>query len=75
MNEIEVLDKTPLLEKIMAHFGWYKTKKVDMLVENMEVKYTFQVKDTKPPEFPVGRSAIKKPVLKKATTRKKSNGN
>ena len=28
MTEIDIEDGTPLFEKIMAHFGWYKAKKV-----------------------------------------------
>ena len=112
MTEIDIEDGTPLFEKIMAHFGWYKAKKVDLQVEKMEANYTFIIKDDTKPEpqwqFPVDKSKVKliknensffwpkdfdakdvakaldkqapkavtkKPALKKATTRKKSNGN
>jgi len=66
---IDIFDsQEPLIEKIMAHFGWYKVKKVEMVVENLEVKHIFTVKgvDDVPP-FPAPK---KKPALKKATTRK-----
>jgi hypothetical protein len=45
MTEIDIVDGTPLFEKIMAHFGWYKVKKVDLQVEKMESNYTFIIKD------------------------------
>lgn len=65
MTEIDIEDGTPLFEKIMAHFGWYKAKKVDLQVEKMEASYTFIIKDDEykvasNPEFPVGRTALKK---------------
>ena len=73
MTEIDIVDGTPLFEKIMAHFGWYKAKKVDLQVEKMEANYTFIIKDDTKPEsqwqFPVDKSNLKKPALKKATTR------
>jgi hypothetical protein len=69
MTEIDIEDGTPLFEKIMAHFGWYKAKKVDLQVEKMEANYTFIIRgdETEVPQwdFPVS----KKPALKKATTR------
>jgi hypothetical protein len=77
---IEITDSTPLFEKLMNHFGWYKTKKVDMVVENMDVHYTLNIKDeeVKLPEtdapwpFPAPQTK-RKPALKKATTRKVKN--
>lgn len=67
---IDIFDsKEPLIEKIMAHFGWYKVKKVEMQVENLEINHIFTVKSPKEelPPFPAPK---KKPALKKATTRK-----
>ena len=74
---MELLDGTPLFEKLMNHFGWYKTKKVDMVVENLDVHYVFQIKDETPETpFPASKSIRRKPALKKATTRKiAKNGN
>ena len=76
MTEIDIIDGTPLFEKIMAHFGWYKAKKVDLQVEKMEANYTFIIKDdTKPDaqwQFPVkntNKQNTGKRTLKKATTR------
>jgi hypothetical protein len=66
MTEIDIVDGTPLFEKIMAHFGWYKAKKVDLQVEKMESNYTFIIKDDTAPEgqwqFPVDKSNLKKPI-------------
>jgi len=58
-----------LIEKIMAHFGWYKVKKVELPVENLEINHIFTIKalEEKIPEFPL------KPTAKKATTRRKVN--
>ena len=79
MTEIDIDDGTPLFEKIMAHFGWYKAKKVDLQVEKMEASYTFIIRgeEAEVPQldFPTRKEIAKKPALKKATTRRKSNGN
>jgi len=62
-----------LIEKIMAHFGWYKVKKVELEVENLEINHTFTMKplETKSVQFP--DFPVKRPTVKKATTRRKSN--
>jgi len=73
MTEIDIVDGTPLFEKIMAHFGWYKAKKVDLQVEKMEANYTFIIRgeEIEVPQwdFPAPKAVTKKPALKKATTR------
>jgi hypothetical protein len=46
-----------LIEKIMAHFGWYKVKKVELPIENLDISYTFITKDNKP--------TVKRPAAKK----------
>jgi hypothetical protein len=68
-DKLDIEDGTPLIEKIMAHFGWYKVKKVDLQVENLEVIYNIGLKV---PEIEEKEdfTVKKKPVLKKATTRK-----
>ena len=33
---LDIQDKTSLLEKIMAHFGWYKVKMVEFPVTRVE---------------------------------------
>jgi len=71
MSKIELVDGASLFEKIMAHFGWYKTQMHEMKCDNLEVKYSFGwnlPEGEKLAEFPV-----KKPALKKATTRKAKN--
>jgi len=60
---IEIHDPSEtLIEKIMAHFGWYKVKKVELPVENLEVNHIFTMKplETKSVEFPLKRPAVKK---------------
>jgi hypothetical protein len=64
MSEIEICDKTPLIEKIMGHFGWYKVKKLELPIENLEINHTFIVKDltSNLPKTPVKKPAAKKVV-------------
>jgi hypothetical protein len=71
MKEIEVFDETSLIEKIMGHFGWYKVKKVELPIENLEINHTFIMKDMKP-EMP--KASVRKPAAKK-TIRRTKNGN
>jgi len=61
-----------LIEKIMAHFGWYKVMKVELPVENLEVNHIFTMKplETKSVEFPLKRPAVKKPTPRKKTNAK-----
>jgi hypothetical protein len=66
MNEIEICDKTPLIEKIMGHFGWYKVKKLELPVESLEIKHTFVVKDIK---LDLPKTPVKQPVAKKTVRR------
>ena len=33
---IDIKDNTPLIEKIMAHFGWYKVKMIEFPVTRVE---------------------------------------
>jgi hypothetical protein len=60
-----------LFEKIMAHFGWYKVKKVEVPVENLDISYTFTVKNEKPT---VKRPAVKRPVRKTSRTNQTLKG-
>jgi hypothetical protein len=60
-----------LFEKIMAHFGWYKVKKVEVPVENLDISYTFTVKNEKPA---VKRPAVKRPARKTARTNQTLKG-
>jgi hypothetical protein len=72
MSKIDVYDKEEtLIEKVMAYFGWYKVKKVDLDVESLEINYIFTYKQEEKelPKFPV-----KRPQVKKATTRTAKKG-
>ena len=64
MSEIEIYDKTPLIEKIMGHFGWYKVKKVELPIENLAISHVFLMKDAKTdlPKAPVKKPTAKRPV-------------
>ena len=71
MNKmIDIVDKKSLIEKIMAHFGWYKVKNVELPIENLEINHTFIMKDMKPemPKAPVRKPAAKKVVRRTPTS-------
>jgi hypothetical protein len=38
---VELLDDRSLFEKVINHFGWYKTKMTDVKIEKLEVDYRF----------------------------------
>ena len=38
---IDIKDGTKLIDKIMAHFGWYKVKMVEFPVNNLEITHHF----------------------------------
>ena len=40
---IDIKDGTRLIDKIMAHFGWYKVKMVEFPVSNLEITHHFTV--------------------------------
>jgi hypothetical protein len=41
--QIELLDDRSLFEKIMNHFGWYKTKMSDLKIDRLDVDYRFVI--------------------------------
>jgi hypothetical protein len=40
---VEILDERSLFEKLMNHFGWYKTQMSDLKIDKLEVDYRFIV--------------------------------
>jgi hypothetical protein len=38
---VEILDERSLFEKLMNHFGWYKTQMSDVKIDRLEVDYRF----------------------------------
>jgi len=40
---IDIIDKRSLFEKLMNHFGWYKTQMSELKVDKLEVDYHFIV--------------------------------
>ena len=68
----EIVKDSSLLETVMAYFGWYKVKKVELEFDNLQITYTFNKEPLKTEAewpFPAPK-AKRKPALKKATTRK-----
>jgi len=55
MNKmIDIMDKKSLIEKIMAHFGWYKCKMVEFPVTRMETNFIVELPEPEqPPEPPI----------------------
>ena len=40
---VEILDDKSLFEKLMNHFGWYKTQQSDIKIDKLEIDYRFIV--------------------------------
>ena len=40
---VEILEERSLFEKMMNHFGWYKTQMSDLKIDRLEVDYRFIV--------------------------------
>jgi len=40
---VEILDDRSLFEKMMNHFGWYKTQQSELKIDKLEVDYRFIV--------------------------------
>jgi len=38
---VEILDERSLFEKLMNHYGWYKTQMSDVKIDKLEVDYRF----------------------------------
>jgi len=38
---VEILDTRSLFEKLMNHYGWYKTQMSDIKIDRLEVDYRF----------------------------------
>jgi len=54
---IDIKDDQTLVEKIMAHFGWYKCKMVEFPATRIETNIIIEVPEA--PEFPI---PVKKPA-------------
>jgi hypothetical protein len=53
MNKmIDIVDKKSLIEKIMAHFGWYKCKMVEFPVTRMETNFIVELPEPEQPLEP-----------------------
>jgi hypothetical protein len=67
MTKPDIVDGTSLIQKIMAHFGWYKTKMVDLKVDNLEIVYKFTFDDDPKPVNNIQKTIPKK-TAKRTTT-------
>jgi len=54
---IDIQDDQTLVEKIMAHFGWYKCKMVEFPATRIETNIIIEV-----PEAPESPIPVKKPA-------------
>ncbi len=52
---MDIKDETPLIEKIMAHFGWYKVKMVEFPATRIETNIIVEM-----PELPEPPDSVKK---------------
>ena len=81
MKKVDIQDGTTLIEKLMAHFGWYKVQMTEMKCDNLEVTYSFGVNIPENPLWPEdkienkAKPTVKRPAAKKVNTRKQKNGN
>jgi hypothetical protein len=86
MTKLDIQDGSTLIEKVMAHFGWYKVQMTEMKCDNLDITYSFGYNIPENPLWPkdfkaddvkkaLDKQYPKKPALKKATTRIKKNGN
>lgn len=56
MNKmIDIVDKKSLIEKIMAHFGWYKVKMVEFPATRIETNIIVEMPEL--PPVPVKKTA------------------
>jgi hypothetical protein len=56
--DIDIVDDRSLFEKIMNHFGWYKTKMCDLKIDRIDVDYHFVVELPKKDENAINKKQI-----------------
>jgi hypothetical protein len=54
---IDIKDDQTLVEKIMAHFGWYKCKMVEFPATRIETNIIIEVPEAPEPPIPVKKPA------------------
>jgi len=58
--DIELLDSRSILEKLMNHFGWYKTQMSDVKIDKLEVDYRFIVEVPKEVQDAINQKQVEK---------------
>ena len=66
---IELLDERSLFEKMMNHFGWYKTQMSDLKVDRIEVDYHFIVEVPKELQDAIDKKQVTEGSKRKYTKR------
>ena len=66
---IELLDERSLFEKLMNHFGWYKTQMSDLKVDRIEVDYHFIVEVPKELQDAIDKKQVTESSKRKYTKR------
>jgi hypothetical protein len=69
---VELLDERSLFEKMMNHFGWYKTQMSDVKIDKLEVDYRFIVEIPKELQDAVNQEQITESSKRKYTKRSTS---
>jgi hypothetical protein len=57
---IELLDSRSILEKLINHFGWYKTQMSDVKIDKLEVDYRFIVEVPKEMQDAINQKQVEK---------------
>jgi hypothetical protein len=55
---LDIVDDRSLFEKIMNHFGWYKTKMCDVKIDRLDVDYHFVVELPKEHENAINKEQV-----------------
>jgi regulator of protease activity HflC (stomatin/prohibitin superfamily) len=67
--DIELLDSRSMLEKLMNHFGWYKTQMSDVKIDKLEVDYRFIVEVPKELQDAINQEQVTESSKRKYTKR------
>ena len=66
---IELPDDKRLFEKVMNHFGWYKTQMSDVKIDKLEVDYRFIVEVPKELQDAINQEQVTESSKRKYTKR------
>jgi hypothetical protein len=69
---VELLDERSLFEKMMNHFGWYKTQMSDVKIDKLEVDYRFIIEVPKELQDAINQEQVTESSKRKYTKRSTS---